>query len=395
MAITDKDEGVWMLDQAYNKQMAGYWAYSSNLQGLKTAGVNSIGWAGGAGTLGLNDNITRSSPTQVGANTNWSAVHTGSNSYQQMMALKNDNTLWTWGYGNLALNYSTGARSSPTQISGTNWGPFFSYGMRTAMAGKTDGSLWTWGSNQMGQLGQNEHSPAPSGISSPVQVPGTWSDGCTGDYANYAIKGGGIYGWGGHYNSNLGLNDNVNRSSPTQIGTDTNWSKVNKSANRLVAAIKTDGTLWGWGLGPRAIAGLSPSGKASSPIQITSGSWSEVSAGDNAVMYAIKTDGTLWAAGGSNDSNDEGQLGQNSRTNSTDPVQIPGTWASVHPYYRSVAAIKTNGTLWVWGQGTNGRLGLNDEQRRSSPTQIPGYYSTDGKGAGGTNTGSVGMIEAL
>ena len=86
MAITDKDEGVWMLDQAYNKQMAGYWAYSSNLQGLKTAGVNSIGWAGGAGTLGLNDNITRSSPTQVPGT--WSTGARGIRSGGPQVALK-------------------------------------------------------------------------------------------------------------------------------------------------------------------------------------------------------------------------------------------------------------------------------------------------------------------
>ena len=395
MAITTKEEGVWELDGVYNKQnQGGIWGYSSTLYKLKTSGLNSIGWAGGAGTLGLNDNVSRSSPTQVGSGTNWSAVHTGSNSYQQMMALKGDNTLWTWGYGNLGRNDNV-ARSSPAQIPGTNWGPFFSYGMRTAMAGKTPGQMWVWGSNQAGQLGQNSHGPAPSGISSPIQIPGSWSDGVGGDYAMYGIKTDGtLWAWGAHYNSSLGLNEGYgyDKSSPTQIGTDGGWSKTTKGAGRLVAAIKTDGTMWAWGTGARGIAGLSPTGKASSPIQIPGTTWSEVSTTTSEVMYGIKTDGSLWAAGSGND---QGQLGQNNTTASTTLTQIPGTWASVHPYSNSVAAVRTNGDLFVWGSNTQGQLALNDRTSRSSPTQIPGGYNPDGKGAGGTNTGTIAMIEAI
>ena len=89
MATTET--GVWDLQEVRDKQLASEWSYSSSLFGLKMSGLNSIGWAGGAGTLGLNDNVSRSSPTQVGTDTTWEAVHTGSNSYQQMMALKSDN----------------------------------------------------------------------------------------------------------------------------------------------------------------------------------------------------------------------------------------------------------------------------------------------------------------
>jgi len=395
MAITDKEQGVWEVDQVYNKQnQGGIWSYSTNLFGLRTSGNNSIGWAGGAGALGLNDNILRSSPTQVGANTNWSAIHTGSNSYQQMMALKSDNTLWTWGYGQLGLNNNV-ARSSPTQIPGTYWGPFLSYGMRTAMAGKTTNEMWVWGNNQMGQLGANYINPAPQGISSPIQIPGGWSDGVGGDFAMYGIKTNGtLWAWGAHYNSSLGLNEGYgyDKSSPTQIGTDTDWSKTTKGAGRLVAAIKTDGTMWAWGTGARPIAGLSPTGKASSPIQIPGTTWSEVSTTTSEVMYGIKTDGSLWAAGSGNE---QGQLGQNNTTTNTTLTQIPGTWSSVHPYTNSVAAVKTDGTLWVWGSNTQGQFGLNDRTSRSSPTQIPGSYNTEGKGAGGTNTGSMAILNAI
>jgi len=392
MAITDKEEGVWSLDEVYNKQNEGdIWTYSSNLFKFKTTGSNS------AGTLALNDTTLRSSPTQVGTDTTWSAIMSGSYSYNQMMARKSDSTLWTWGSngGQLGLNDTT-FRSSPTQLPGTDWSGFFSYGMRTAMASK-NGQMWVWGSNQMGQLGQNEHGPAPSNQSSPIQIPGAWTDGIAGDYAMFGIKGGGLYAWGGVYNSSLGLNQGYgnDRSSPTQVGTDTTWAKTAKGAYRMNAAIKTDGTLWAWGTGSAQVAGASPTGKRSSPIQVPGTTWSEVATTVQETLYAIKTDGTLWAAGGSNESNQVGQLGQNSTTNSETPIQIPGTWASVHPYGQSCAAIKTDGTLWVWGSGTNGRIGLNDTVQYSSPTQIPGVYNTEGNGAGATHTGILGMLEAL
>ena len=57
-----------------------------------------------------------------------------------------------------------------------------------------------------------------------------------------------MWSWGGNLNGVLGLNqssDNVKYSSPVQIGTDTNWSKVRGGDGS--AAIKTDGTLYTWG----------------------------------------------------------------------------------------------------------------------------------------------------
>ena len=33
-------------------------------------------------------------------------------------------------------------------------------------------------------------------------------------------------------------------------------------------------------------------------------------------------------------------------------------------------AIKTNGTLWAWGENGSGRLGLGDTTDRYAPTQV-------------------------
>ena len=74
------------------------------------------------------------------------------------VAVKSDNTLWSWGYnlsGQLGNNQSgpTANHSSPIQLPGTNWNSA-TKGSST-WATKTNGELWAWGNNQQGQLGLN------------------------------------------------------------------------------------------------------------------------------------------------------------------------------------------------------------------------------------------------
>ena len=98
--------------------------------------------------------------------------------------------------------------------------------------------------------------------------------------------------------------------------------------------------------------------------------WTDVSAGYNAAG-GVTDGGELYTWG----NNAEGQLGLNDTTNRNSPVQIPGTnWRSVAASYNWMAATKTDGTIWVWGQDDSyGRFGLDQSgstQRYSSPVQI-------------------------
>ena len=87
-------------------------------------------------------------------------------------------------------------------------------------------------------------------------------------------------------------------------------------------------------------------------------------------FQAVKNDGTLWGWG----RNEYGELGQNSRTDYSSPVQVgtDTTWSSVSSGAYSAGAIKTDGTLWNWGTGSNGQLGVNSTVSYSSPIQVPG-----------------------
>ena len=86
---------------------------------------------------------------------------------------------------------------------------------------------------------------------------------------------------------------------------------------------------------------------------------------------AIKTDGTLWVWG----TNGKGSLGLNDLTQRSSPTQIPGTnWAAVNGNETILLATKTDGTMWSCGENDYGQLGLNQSHgsKISSPTQIPG-----------------------
>ena len=107
----------------------------------------------------------------------------------------------------------------------------------------------------------------------------------------------------------------------------------------------------------------------SSPVQTVAfgTNWKQV-AGGSFVTAAIKTDGTLWTWG----QNANGQLGDNTRTDRSSPVQTVtfGTnWKQVTCGYRGMAAIKIDGTLWRWGRNNYGQLGDNTSADKSSPVQ--------------------------
>jgi alpha-tubulin suppressor-like RCC1 family protein len=370
------DLGLELVDKAYLIDR-----YPELADSFKQAGLWTWG-NGGFGKLGDNTTTSKSSPVQtIAAGTNWKSVACG---YAHTAAIKTDGTLWTWGYNSYSgqLGDNTNAnKSSPVQTisGGTNWKQV-ACGIYHNAAIKTDGTLWTWGYNNNGQLGDNT-SGWGTNKSSPVQTisAGTnWKQVSCGAQHTAAIKTDGtLWVWASGGNGQLGDNTTANKSSPVQtIAAGTNWKQVS-CGNLHTVAIKTDGTLWAWGDNTFGDLGDNTSGNIrSSPVQtIAAGTnWKQVSCGADHTA-AIKTDGTLWAWG----INWAGQLGDNTTTGKSSPVQtIAGgaNWKQVSSGNIGTAAIKADGTLWTWGINGQGELGNNTTTWQSSPVQTI---------AGGTN----------
>ena len=166
-------------------------------------------------------------------------------------------------------------------------------------------------------------------------------------------------------------------------------------------ALKTDGTLWMWGSNSTGALGQNQApgqlGNVSSPIQIPGTTWTNKFHFSAVLVAAVKSDGTGWVWG----SNSSGKLGQNAPNNSarSSPVQLPGTnWNTIEGTGQSdnAVALKTDGTAWGWGNGTHGALGVNNRTIYSSPVQIPGttwsQVRAGNYSSGGLKTDGTGWI---
>ena len=249
--------------------------------------------------------------------------------------------------------------------------------------------LYIWGANAYGALGLNaQGSWSPNGQyltaqSSPIQIPGDWSYVAFGPQYTLAINTDNeLYAWGQNTTKGqLGLNNQTHYSSPVQVP-GTTWSTVTTVYDGNLAT-KTDGTLWAWGDNDYGELGQNNRTKYSSPTQIPGTTWSTDKkhlSGSYRSFAAIKTNGTLWVWG----DHGYGALGQNEQYGRySSPVQIPGTtWSMVDCGRNSLFAIRTDGTLWSAGYNGPGHLGQNSTDHYSSPVQIPGTTWSTVSGGG-------------
>ncbi|MCL2679953.1 MAG: hypothetical protein FWF11_00525, partial [Coriobacteriia bacterium] len=274
------------------------------------------------------------------------------------LAIAADGTLWAWGAienGRTGLGAIATIQLTPAQVgTATNWTQV-SAGPVHSLAIKDDGTIWSWGWNGNGRTGFG----IATGIQlTPAQV-GTatnWTQVSAGWEYSLAIRSDGtLWAWGSNSQGQTGLG--ASATTPAQVGTATNWAAVSAGEFHSLA-IRSDGTLWAWGLNGNGRTGLGTgTGNQTTPAQVgTATNWTQVSAGNN-YSLAIRSDGTLWAWG----NNAMGRTGLGTDTGiQTTPAQV-GTatnWTAVSAGWEHSLAIRSDGTLWSWGWNNNGRTGL-------------------------------------
>ena len=191
-----------------------------------------------------------------------------------------------------------------------------------------------------------------------------------GFYHNIVKKAdGSLWVFGSGLNSELGNNLLNDSNVPILLTPQTNWQKI-IADGFCTLAINNQGKLWVAGYNGYGGLGVGTTLSNIPTFQQvgTAANWKEVQT-NRFFSIAVKTDNTLWGWG----QNNYYQMGNNTCcSDQLSPIQI-GTatdWKTVTvPGGDSAFAIKNNGTLWAWGINTSGFLGNNATTTFSTPVQ--------------------------
>ena len=198
-------------------------------------------------------------------------------------------------------------------------------------------------------------------------------------YCGYAIKpNGSLWSWGLNTSGQLGLGDTKSRRLPTHLGRSVGWKTIAASDQHCLA-VKLDGSLWAWGANDEGQLGIGINGKYGNrprlrPQRVAGGGWKAVGAGSAEFSVGLKRDGSLWSWG----NNDHGDLGLGTTSDVLGSHAVPtrvGTgndWKAIGVGYDWVFALKTDGSLWAWGDNSSGQLGMGttDDLAHPTPTRI-------------------------
>ena len=334
-------------------------------------------WGGNAyGQLGLGrTGQAFNLPHQVQPGTTWAYVSAGES---HTMAIREDGSLWAWGNrenGRLGQGAVTGVQNTPIRVGTLNTWATVSAGSQHTMATRTDGSLWAWGNRENGRLG---HSGLPEQTIgnqvTPVRVGilNTWATVSAGSQHTVATRtDGSLWAWGNRENGRIGQGAATGAQNvPIRVGNLNIWASASAGESHTLA-VQTNGTLWAWG--NRAIGRIgqgSITGNQETPIQVgTESTWADVSAGSSHSV-AFRTDGTLWAWG----SRANGRIGQGAATGAQNtPIRVgilSITWVYMSAGGSHTVAIRTDGTLWAWGNNASGSLGDGGGAEQATPINI-------------------------
>ena len=296
---------------------------------------------------------------------------------QHITGIKTDGTLWGWGAntgGALALTSSTNPAYEQFPVLMGAVSDVWIYnknGRFNSFAIKSNGTLWATGNNNYGILGIGSSIGA---LFSLAQVSTATNYVAVDGYDEHSLalrSDGTLWAWGGNDYNQLGQGTtSTDVLSPIQVGAATDWTKIAVTGTGGSFAIKANNTLWCWGRSCSSnLTGSNTITSRPSPFQIgTATNWLFVEPGYCHVL-ALKTDNTLWAWG----EYSFGQLGipGTNGIQSQTPKQVgTTTWQSIATGRNTSFGVQTNGTLWAWGENTSGELGFNDTTNRNAPTQM-------------------------
>ncbi len=373
-----------------------------------------------AGQLGIGNTSHQPTPKPVTHSDalDWRFVSSGKN---HTCAIDSDYIGHCWGlndFGQLGNGINQDTSTARLFDASNNWGTIdgsdnlkkgsFGSGTLHSCGIKIDPftllkTLWCGGVNNYGQLGiaSTANQSAPIQINGPDATLGDWEYVSTGHFHSCAITdAGALYCWGRNTHAQLAkaASDNgaanwslslQNKILPPAPDNTDNWIKVDAGASHTCGIKNTD-ELWCWGDNATGQIGDGGSGaglRVNVPTPIAS-TWLDVAVGgyindtdhiEGGHTCAIKTDGTLWCWG----ENDASQLGDQTVIDKPTPTQIivdtaangfppqfNNSWVSVKAGNSFTCGWQADQHLYCWGDHSLGQTGIGTIDVATNPAPI-------------------------
>ena len=214
---------------------------------------------------------------------------------------------------------------------------------------KDDHSLWMWGRQYCGEFGNN----STTGSATPVKVmEGVASVSAGGQTTAIVKTDGSLWMCGRNDYGQLGDSTTLVRMAPVKV-----LDNVTQAAAGWCAsyAVTTDGKLWAWGNNAKYQLGNGTTEEHWQPVMVMDDVKAVfASATESVWTAAMKTDGTLWVWG----------------ETQPEPVQVADNVVCAAVGSRHLAAVKADGTLWAMGANSEGQLGNNTTSDAAEMTEV-------------------------
>lgn len=399
------------------------------------------------GQLGLGDVAVRYSPAAVSMPAPVIAI--GAGSAHTLAVTAEDGQVYTWGW-NVFGQLGNGLQGSPTQafpnpapVAGVHDVDQVAGGDFHSLARTTDGHVWAWGYNTEGQVGNGAHTPANTGVLSPVLLDGIDSVAAldAGGIHSIALRTNGeVWAWGSNQFGAVGTNSRGNQLVPVPVSGGLHGTAVSAGGYHCVVlsdprpvahavqvgdasadtgplalplvrplegppditalaaglhhslALDGEHRVWSWGDDSSGQLGTEDGSHDAPelvdiPLDGTRGFVQVAARGKQS--FALRSDGAVFAWG----DNTYGELGVGSTESQPRPEQVSISRAvRVAAGEHHTIALDQDGSVWAWGQNRSGQLGSTPNSALAkTPIQISGLYGITSVAAGGFHNAAFGI----